>query len=191
MDNHCDINDVTLLISTATSEGGRLQNEQGNDKGVFQRDIQSLPKSIQRAEAADIGRILFEHEIQQEICDSQAQYFTLKGTKNRQTAEKGHLWAAEHIGYSSRMEGSRVSVLGATEGIISLVDAMYPETISDKSGRGETASFDQRPADRPKAQRQESRPAEAYLRAHQTWNPSEAPYPYQDRQLGCENTWMD
>jgi len=191
MDNHCDIYNVTLLLSTAIPEGGRLLNEQGNDKGVFQRHIQSVPESIERAEAGDIGRILSEHEIQQKICDSEAQYFALKGTEDTQTPEEAHLWTAGHIGHSSRMESSRISVLGTTEGIISLVDALDSETISYKSGRGEAASFDQRQTDRPKAQKQESRPAEAYLRAHQAWNTSEAPYPYQDRQLGCENPWLD
>jgi hypothetical protein len=191
MDNHCDIKNVTLVIGTATSERGRLLNEQGNDKGVFQCDIQSLSESNQRAKAAHIGRIMFEHGIQQEICDSQAQYFALERTQKTQTPEEAYLWITGHIDHSIRMESSRISVLRTTEGIISFVDAMDSETISDKSGGREQASLDQRSTDRPKTQKQESRPEEAYLRAHQAWNPSETPHPYQNRQLGCENSWMD
>jgi len=191
MDNHCDIYNVTLLCSTAICEGGRLQNEQRDGKGVFQSNTRTVSESIQRTEEVNTERILSKHEIQQEICDSQTQCFALEGTENAHTPKETRLWTAGHIGNSSRMGSSRISVLGTAKGVNNFVDAMDHEAISTKPGCAEATFFNQRQADRQKDEKQESRPPEAYLRAHQARHPSKAPYPYQDRQLGCENPWMD
>src|SRR5512135_2872884 len=69
MDNHCDIYNVTLIISQKSEERGLL-NEQRSNTGVFQIHPHTLPEGIKGIEAVNLRRILFKHWLQQEICDS-------------------------------------------------------------------------------------------------------------------------
>ena len=155
MDNHCDIYNVTLIISQKSEERGLL-NEQRSNTGVFQIHPHTLPEGINGIEAVNLRRILFNHWLQQEICDPETQCsFGGRSKRNYCTTEEADLWSQSNIGACRGMGGSGVSLFCTAQGITGIVDAVDSETIWYILTDRQPPSYNHCSADRPKAQEQE------------------------------------
>src|SRR5246127_3916107 len=130
--------------------------------------VRALPTSWARGQASDAERILHDHWLQQEICDSafeRACSGKVCGASPPRTAAA--LRAAGALGLGGGLGSRRISLVGAAEGLAAKLDALDSQALPGKPGDGETAAGHQCAADGPTVKGEEERAQTADLRAHQ------------------------
>ena len=112
--------------------------------GIFSGGVSAIPESVTGDEAGDVGRVLFQHTIQPQICDSVAERSSPGEEAASEATSIGELWSGADPADSAGLGGGGLSLVGSFESRAAIVAAMDSETISTGCGNGKEAVADQR-----------------------------------------------
>ena len=98
--------------------------------GILSGGVSAVPEGLEEDEADDVGRVLLQHPIQPEICDSIVERAGAGKETAGETAAIGELWICIDSSGSGGMGGGRISMVGTTEGGVAPVVAVDSEAIS-------------------------------------------------------------
>jgi len=102
--------------------------------GIFSGGASAIPESITGNEADDVGRVLFQHRIQPQICDSVAERTTTREEAAAEATAIGELWSGSDTAIGGGLGSGGLSVVGSFEGRAAIVAAMDSKTISHEVG---------------------------------------------------------
>src|SRR6266571_6578833 len=80
-------------------------------------------------EADDVGRVLFQHRIQPQICDSVAERSTPREETATEATTIGELWSGTDTAVSGGLGSGGLSLVGSLEGRAAIVAALDSKTI--------------------------------------------------------------
>ena len=112
--------------------------------GIFSGGVSAIPESVTGEEAGHVGRVLFQHAIQPQICDSVAERAAPGKEAAVEASAIGELWSGSDSAVGSDLGSGWLSLVGSFEGRAAVVAAMDSKTISSGWGNGKEAVADQR-----------------------------------------------
>ena len=100
--------------------------------GIFSGGVSAIPERVNGEEASHVGRVLFQHAIQPQICDSVVEWAAAGKETTGQVPAIGELWSGSDSAVGSGLGSGRLSLVGSLEGGAAVVVAMDSETISSR-----------------------------------------------------------
>jgi hypothetical protein len=157
---HCDLHDKPFLE--------QLSN------------IIAIPESVTGDEAGHVGRVLFQHAIQPQICDSVAERAATGKEAATETSAIGELWSGSDSAVGGDLGSGGLSLVGSSEGRAAIVAAMDSKTISSGCGNRKEVVADQRDNDGSALEVEEAIVEQEALWRDQAGHSAEASYSDQD-----------
>ena len=156
--------------------------------GIFSGGASAIPESITGNEADDVGRVLFQHRIQPQICDSVAERTTTREEAAAEATAIGELWSGSDTAIGGGLGSGGLSVVGSFEGRAAIVVAMDSKTISSGCGDGKEVVADQRGNDGSALEVEKGMVDQEALWRDQARHSAQASYSDQDGLLGREGS---
>jgi len=154
--------------------------------GILSGGVSAVSEGLEGDEADDVGRVLLQHAIQPEICDSIVEWAGAGKETAGETAAIGELWICFDWSGGGGMGGGGISMVGTTEGGVAAVVAVDSEAISPGWSDRKEAVEHQCGNDGSAFEIEEGIDKKKVVRPHAAWGPAEAPDSDQDRLVECE-----
>ena len=172
-------------VTRAKTRGGYVV-EWEITMGIFSGGVSAVREGVEEDEADDVGRVLLQHAIQPEICDSIVEWAAAGKETAGETAAAGELWIVIDSTGGGSMGGGRISMVGTAEGGAAAVAAVDSETISPGWSDRKEAVEHQSGNDGPASEIEEGIDQKKAVRKDAARGPAEAPDSDQDRLVECE-----
>src|SRR5512134_1775634 len=158
---------------------------------LSQGDLLTLPESIQAVQSTDSRRVLSGLRVQPQIRHSLAQWpSTTKTQADRTKGASAGLWRQGDLIADGDLGSGRLSLLGAAQSSVAAVATVGDQTLGADGSSAKATAHDQPGNRRPATEGKERPTEETPLRAHQARHLAQTPHPDQDRQLGCQESWL-
>src|ERR1019366_6104752 len=147
-----------------------------SEVGVLSGSLRALRESGRQGQGWDVGRVLSEHGVSPEICDStseRAAPWEARGSSGAGT--EAALRPVAGFSAGGGMGSGGVSLVGAAEGLAAELDALDPPAVQAECGDGEAVAGHQCTADGPAVAGEEEPVQTAPVRTHSTGQVVEAP----------------
>src|SRR5437660_11433534 len=129
-----------------------------DEVGIFPSPLRALPQSWARSQTSDAERILLEHRIQPEICDSSCERTCCGEASGAARGGRRPRYGRPVLSILAADLGSgRISLVGAAEGLVARLDALHWQALPDAPGDRETAVGHERTANRPAPEGEQQR----------------------------------
>ena len=148
--------------------------------GIFSGSVSAISESVTGEEAGHVERILFQHAIQPQICDSVAERAATGKEVAAEASALGELWSGSDSAVGGGLGSGRLSLLCSLEGRAAVVAAMDSKTISSRWGNRKEAVADQRGDDGSALEVEKGIVEQEALWRDQAGHCAEASYSHQD-----------
>ena len=156
--------------------------------GIFSGGVSAISESVTGEEAGHVGRVLFQHAIQPQICDSVAERAATGKEAAAAASALVELWSGSDSAVGGGLGSGWLSLVGSLEGRAAIVAAMDSKTISFGCGNRKEAVRDQRGDDGSALEVEKEIVDQEALWRDQAGHSAQTSYSHQDGFLECEGS---